>query len=103
VSLWPVDDMSSAVFMHRFHLGLVAGLVPAEALRQAAVTLQLLDAAGRERCFADLVTKVGSATQTAPSGQAALASAQRRIGQRRQVVVEDPRHPYYWAAFVLVG
>jgi CHAT domain-containing protein/tetratricopeptide (TPR) repeat protein len=103
VSLWPVDDLSTAVFMHRFHLGLMAGLVPAEALRQAAVTLQSLDAAGRECCFADLVTKVAISTQTAPSGQAAMASVQRRIGQGRQAVVDDPRHPYYWAAFVLVG
>jgi CHAT domain-containing protein len=43
VSLWPVDDMSTAILMERFYTHLVAGMAAASALRQAQVELYRLE------------------------------------------------------------
>jgi len=127
VSLWPVDDVSTAVFMHRFHSALVAGEPPAEALRSACRALQGMTPAERDQAWQALVqdgradggnsggncggTDVGTGGSAGghaigthvTTGSMAPTSRDRRIGAPPPAPADDPRHPAHWAAFMLVG
>lgn len=81
-SLWPVSDQATPVLMHDFYKGMIEqGLDKAEALRRAQVAM--LKGQG---------DTVQSATRAAAplDGEVAPAPA-------------GPEHPYFWAAFVLMG
>ena len=85
VSLWKVDDASTAIFMQAFYAEIVRGMPPRHALRTAQVRLRLI--ALRE-------TEVQ--TREARRSQSAGAT----------VIPDDEgdyRHPYFWAPFILVG
>ena len=85
VSLWPVEDRSTAVLMGEFYRQLKEGAAPAEALHDAQ---RFLHGLARDP------------SEGAPG-------AERRVVFGRQEVQTpvDPgyAHPYYWAPFVLVG
>ena len=101
LSLWQVDDRSTALLMRRFYANLLGGrpglshpLPKAEALGEAKRWLRNLDVdevgselAGLER---------GGVRPLAKSSGTAPPSA-KTAGTRPYV------HPYHWAAFVLVG
>src|SRR5262249_44090885 len=92
LSLWQVDDEATALLMVRFYQNLLGkreglkGPMPkAEALREAKQWLRNLSA-----------KDVKLAVERLPPGK-----AEKPIPLRKEV--RPFAHPYYWAAFVLVG
>ncbi|TQM57796.1 CHAT domain-containing protein [Humibacillus xanthopallidus] len=103
VTLWAVDDRSSALLMGRFYERLLAGADPATALHDAQQWLRGLDSAAARTAYGRLSEEVS----TRP-GVDATAVAQRRVtpvGSSREPA-RGPvgyAHPRHWAAFALVG
>ncbi len=101
-TLWPVDDLSTALLMARFyrlHLGEgTRGMPPAQALRAAQRWL-------REVTVGELVGDLRCYRHDAGRTQRLRLFAARALTQLR---VQDDSirpffHPYYWAPFVMVG
>jgi CHAT domain-containing protein len=101
LSLWQVDDRSTALLMRRLYANLLGGrpgllqpMPKAEALAEAKTWLRNLDVdeAGSELAALER----GGVRPLAKSSGAALAPG-KTSGSRPY------DHPYYWAAFVLVG
>jgi len=99
VSLWAVDDVSTALLMERFYSGLAEGRTPADALRRAqrAVKASTVD---------DLRHWLTAAGFTPAACDAEIARLDA-IGQATQAEERGARrpfeHPYFWAPFLLVG
>jgi CHAT domain-containing protein len=99
VSLWAVDDVSTAILMERFYGGLAEGRTPADALRRAqravkAVTVDdlrlWLAGAGLSPAACDAeITRLDAIGQSTPAEE----------GRARRPF----EHPYFWAPFLLVG
>jgi tetratricopeptide (TPR) repeat protein len=92
LSEWSVDDDATSLLMIRFYQnllgkrpGLDKAMPKAEALREAKEWLRNLDAAEAGDRLAALPRGTVEAKRPAPSGPRPYA------------------HPYYWAAFILVG
>jgi CHAT domain-containing protein len=84
VSLWPVDDHATALFMQSLYAAMSQGTAPRKALQLAQqalrrMTLEEIEAASRGR----------RRSPNAPVGIPADEGGYR--------------HPYFWAPFVLVG
>ena len=90
VSLWPVDDAATALMMQQFYTHLLDRKTPADALRLAQAymvksqTAEVEQAIETNRSAFDAATRAGFSKKT-PRPKEGYA------------------HPYYWAAFVLVG
>jgi CHAT domain-containing protein len=95
-TLWPVDDVSTALVMMKFYdLYLAKGTPPALALRQAQLWLR---DAGREEVLAFLagMRRLG---RLLPQHEAQLAaSLSDGSGDAKPF-----SHPFYWAAFQFYG
>ena len=86
VSLWPVDDHSTAIFMQEFYTRLDEGMAPRRALHAAQVVLRTLTMAEIEvRTRGQRRSPAAAAAVTIPANEGGY------------------RHPYFWAPFVLVG
>jgi hypothetical protein len=100
LSLWPVDDPSTALLMSRFYqnvLGKRAGLAKplskAEALREAKQWLRQLPRAECDRLAASL--------SPADLRGALVKKADKPVVPPQEV--PPYADPYYWAAFILLG
>jgi CHAT domain-containing protein len=104
LSRWKVDDSATALLMVRFYEnllgkreGLKAPLGKAEALREAKRWLRMLSRREAGKRLATLVDGVPRGER----GRIAMALPARQEGAGKE---ERPfEHPYYWAAFVLIG
>jgi CHAT domain-containing protein len=99
LSLWNVDDRSTALLMRRFYANLLGArpglsqpMPKAEALAEAKTWLRNLDADDVDRAFAAL--ERGGKRPLANPGPGRPSTTAK---------VRPYNHPYYWAAFVLVG
>ena len=103
VTLWAVDDVSSALLMGRFYERLLAGGDPATALHDAQQWLSALDRDGDPR-------HTGCCASRSPRGPTSTPMRWRSVGS---LLVGRPAgeargavgyaHPRHWAAFALVG
>jgi CHAT domain-containing protein len=107
-SLWPVNDLSTALLMIKFYEYHLHGdaktgenpMPPASALRKAQLWLRDVTNTELSELF-DMYRKVTPNTQM----QMAYELAQERF---REHTLRDPderpfAHPYYWAPFVFYG
>jgi CHAT domain-containing protein len=104
LSRWKVDDGATALLMARFYEnllgkrdGLKAPLAKAEALHEAKAWLRELPREEAQKRLAALVDGV-------PRGE--RGSLRPALPPRKPEAAKDERpfaHPYYWAAFVLIG
>ena len=88
-SLWYVSDAATAGLMARFYESLRVAPIKAEALRQAQLGMArgevYVDAAGRLQ------------------GVGEVNGLQLPIDSTRDVLGQPLSHPYYWAAFTMIG
>jgi len=89
LSLWKVDDRATSLLMQRFYQNLLAkhkdGKAPmpkAEALSEAKAWLR---------------------TQSAAAGSTTRSESRTSLKGQAQAAVTTFDHPYYWAAFILIG
>jgi tetratricopeptide (TPR) repeat protein len=97
LSLWNVDDATTALFMRRFYQNLLGRrpdldrpLPKAEALAEAKRWLRSLTVADADRLRASVPAVERSDKIRGPSRSAAKAG-------------RPYEHPFYWAAFILIG
>ena len=104
LSLWQVDDTATALLMDRFYAnllgqreGLKAGMGKAEALAEAKAWLRTLPRADAVKLAAKLTGGVERG-----KGRPALPLKPSVVEPTK---ADEPpyAHPYYWAAFVLIG
>jgi CHAT domain-containing protein len=106
VSLWPVDDLSTRIFMAQFYWELSAAKSPpsskAAALRRAQLYLMELSA-GQVRDFLRRQgeEEAGIAQELQRLIKAARTS--RPPDSESDDEIKVFAHPYYWAPFILVG
>src|SRR5262249_8036054 len=106
LSLWKVDDTATALLMQRFYANLLEArpdqpkpLPKAEALAEAKAWLRGL---GREEAASLAAELTGGAARA----KGAHGRKPRAVAPTRPTSAGEDRpyaHPYYWAAFVLVG
>jgi CHAT domain-containing protein len=106
LSLWKVDDAATALLMQRFYQnllgkrpGLKAPLPKAEALAEAKTWL-------RELSREEAVQRAAQLSQGVPRGKGRPLRLLQLTPPPAVGAAENDRpfaHPYYWAAFVLIG
>jgi CHAT domain-containing protein len=102
-SLWPVDDLSTAIFMdHFYRLHREEGQEPAEALQATQRWLRCLTVAELKTLFTEYMANAPDA----PTGRMAYALAQDQyveftLNSERQAT--PYAEPYHWAAFAFYG
>jgi CHAT domain-containing protein len=92
-SLWYVSDEGTLALMSEFYQQLKTAPIKAEALRQAQIAM----IKGQVRIEQGVL-------------QGSFASSSKKAGNQMQITPEFPRmgninltHPYYWAAFTMIG
>lgn len=96
-TLWPVEDLSTALLVSRFYQVLLTGVTPAAALRTARTWLATVTAA-------DLATHFGALAEAGDPGLAEVAAeAWARFHLGHQPDDRPFAEPLYWAPFILVG
>jgi hypothetical protein len=107
LSLWKVDDMATALLMDRFYgnlLGQTEGLEKpmgkAEALSEAKRWLREMPSAEATKLMANLTAGIDRA-----KGRVERPAAEGTLAKPAKLPEGDKpfAHPYYWAAFILIG
>jgi CHAT domain-containing protein/tetratricopeptide (TPR) repeat protein len=93
-SLWPVDDLATAMLMGRLYTEIAAGLIPPRALAAAQCWLRSVDAPEADRFLA---RHPALAANRARRG--AVPPAEEALGPTRHPFA----HPEFWAAFIVIG
>jgi CHAT domain-containing protein len=96
VSLWPVDDLSTSIFMGEFYRRLRAGDSASNALQAAEDYLRNPDQEKRRAALAEALS------HAAPSPGGDSVARHFRTDDV-PAKTDDFRHQYYWAPFVLIG
>jgi CHAT domain-containing protein len=96
VSLWPVNDASTALFMGHFYQQLKAGATPAKALWSAQVYLAQMDQTQQSAALRSL-------EQVLPDTTRSVRDLVGLPDKAREGVDLNYSHPYYWAGFILIG
>jgi CHAT domain-containing protein/tetratricopeptide (TPR) repeat protein len=100
VSLWPVDDLATALLVTRFYEeAIVRGHRPPEALRHAQLWLRALDA-NQEAAFLSRHTALADRFRRR---EGATRRARRTIAPGSGEEQPPYAHPDYWAPFIAVG
>jgi CHAT domain-containing protein len=102
VSLWPVNDATTSLFMGEFYRQLRDGRTPAVALLTAQNYLAGLS---RAMVKTELAQQETVLRQWKPTGTPALEPALRqwKIAGTPTLEATGCSHPFYWAPFILVG
>jgi CHAT domain-containing protein len=109
VSLWAVDDVSTAILMEQFYSALQQGQSKAQALKSAALCV-------RDMTTDKAITYVEKIRASLAQGRETdeqiridldklldVLYTQDWLAQEEQTPIYPFRHPFYWAPFVLVG
>ncbi|HVC96425.1 MAG TPA: CHAT domain-containing protein [Pirellulales bacterium] len=104
LSLWPVDDVATALIMDRFYANLLGQREGLEAPLSKVAALAEAQAWLRELTSEEATARTAQLTNGVPRG----AGRQGKIVDAPKPPKTAPRsrpfaHPYYWSAFVLVG
>ena len=102
VTLWTVDDDSTALLMARFYERLRANLSVPRALREAQDYLRLLTPDAKHAELARLRART-EAGRRSHGPAIEPAGTKRDVSQSATQPVRDYRHPYYWAPFIVIG
>ncbi len=102
-SLWPVEDLSTALLMGRFHMGWRAGRSAAAALGEAQRWLR--DQVTVAMAAREAERMSASSARVDEATQALLIRLIRHLKAREKRAAAERlfAHPYYWAAFTVVG
>jgi CHAT domain-containing protein len=105
LSLWRVNDRATSLLMTRFYqnllgrrTGLSKPLPKAEALSEAKKWLRSLTADGIDNELAAM-----ERGEVRPLAKGNGAAARKEASPTKSSTLQPYDHPYYWAAFVLVG
>lgn len=101
VSLWPVNDLATSLFMTRFYQHLRSGAPPATALQSAQNGLRSLSAERMEQEREQLKTILSERNvdvrELRPLTRHLLPVSETEEG------LTGYSHPFYWAPFILIG
>ncbi|MGH3785972.1 MAG: CHAT domain-containing protein [Pseudonocardiaceae bacterium] len=100
VTLWPVDDVSAAVVMTRFHALRAQGIPAAQALREATGWLSTLGADQAQGAFDTLRAEV---LPMLPAESWNVVDSAARAISATAPTATPYAHPLHWAPYVLVG
>jgi len=101
-SLWPVDDLATALLMTRLYQEMLGGKQrPPEALRRAQLWLRDLTEEDERRFLESHGALAREFARRAQSDR--REPGQREEGTRRAASDRPYVHPEYWAPFVAVG
>jgi CHAT domain-containing protein len=104
VSLWPVNDVSTSLFMGEFYRQLQEGKTPAAALQAAQDYLRKLSPSAIVAELDQLKEKLEEREVVATALDVVDANrAMRDVELEGGVTPDDYSHPHYWAPFILMG
>ncbi|MEI7929458.1 MAG: CHAT domain-containing protein, partial [Verrucomicrobiales bacterium] len=96
VSLWPVDDLSTSLFMGEFYRHLRAGESAGDALQAAQNYLRTMDHEKQRAALAEPLARAGAI----PSSR---SNARHFQTDDVSPTTGDYHHEYSWAPFSLIG
>ncbi|WP_189799426.1 CHAT domain-containing protein [Tateyamaria sp. syn59] len=95
-SLWPVDDVATALLLNAFYSRLLEGTAPATALHEAQTWL-------RDATRDTLISQINTALPLLP--RASLPQIAERVAFLRALPVDETPYaePFYWAGFYVTS